>query len=99
MTTCTSDLVLPLDLAPSLARRLQLLLAEVPTTSAPELVVDLTYRGPRCIVCHQGGKLGGHHADAGGNEWIHRKCHRRLHRRGDGAGVRRGLSRRRRTAC
>ena len=99
MTTCTTDLVLPLDLAPSLADRLRALLAEVQLTRAPDLVIDLTYRGPRCVVCHLGGKLGGHHGDDGRIEWIHRKCHRRIHRRGPGAGEPRVLTRRRRTAC
>ena len=99
MTTYTNDLVLPLDLAPSLVQRRRQLLAEVPTTTAPALVIDLTYRGPRCVVCHLGGKLGGHHGDDGRVEWIHGKWHRRLHRRGSGAGEPRVLTRRRRTAC
>jgi len=62
--------------------RVQRLLAEVTLTAAPPLVIDLTYAGPRCVVCHEGGKLGGHHGDSGLIEWIHRGCHRRLHRRG-----------------
>lgn len=44
--------VLPRDLAPALADRLRRLLAEVTLTSAPPLSIDLTYRGPRCVVCH-----------------------------------------------
>ena len=99
MTTDTHHLALPLDLAPSLVDRLRALLAEVQLTHAPELVIDLTYRGPRCVVCHLGGKFGGHHGDDGRIEWVHRKCHRRLHRRGPGAGEPRELTRRRRTAC
>lgn len=95
--------VLPRDLAPALADRLRKLLAEVTLTSAPDLVIDLTYGGPRCVVCHEGGKLGGHHGDDGQVEWIHKSCHRRLHRRGkvqlSGAGRQRVLERRRRTAC
>ena len=81
-TTCTAVPVLPLDLAPALATRVLQLLAEVETTSAPPLVVDVADGGPRCVVCHAGGKLGGHHASDGRVEWIHKKCHRRLHRRG-----------------
>ena len=73
---------LPVDLAPALMERVQHLLAEVTLTAAPPLVIDLTYTGPRCVVCHEGGKLGGHHGDSGRIEWIHRGCHRRLHRRG-----------------
>ena len=85
MTIDTNHLALPLDLAPSLVDRLRALLAEVQLTHAPDLVIDLAYRGPRCVVCHLGGKLGGHHGDDGRIEWIHRKCHRRLHRRSPGA--------------
>ena len=73
---------LPLDLAPSLAERVRLLLAEVPVTVAPELVLEVHTRGHRCVVCHQGGKLGGHHGPDGGIQWIHRSCHRRRHRSG-----------------
>jgi hypothetical protein len=75
-------LQLPADLAPMLADRVRLLLDEVSVTTAPPLVIDLVYSGPRCVVCHQGGKLGGHHDDDGRVRWIHRSCHRRLHRRG-----------------
>jgi len=35
----------------------------------------------RCVVCHQGGKLGGHHCAEDTVEWIHKSCHRRLHQR------------------
>ena len=80
--TITETYALPVDLAPALLGRLQRLLAEVSLTSAPALVIDLTYTGPRCVVCHEGGKLGGHHSQDGQVEWIHRACHRRLHRRG-----------------
>ncbi|MDP3714568.1 MAG: hypothetical protein Q8R60_19045 [Mycobacteriales bacterium] len=56
-----------------------------------------------CVVCHDGGKLGGHHGHDGQVEWIHKKCHRRLHRAGrpavSGASRQRVLERRRRTAC
>ena len=74
--------VLPVDLAPSLAEALLRLLTEVPVVAAPALVVDLTDRAPRCVVCHRAGKLGGHHGADGRVQWIHRKCHRRLHRSG-----------------
>ncbi len=74
---------LPPELAPDLIARVEQLLAEVTTTSAPELVIDLVYRGPLCVVCHQAGKLGGHHGADGHVEWIHRSCHRLLHHRGE----------------
>jgi len=80
--TTTETYALPVDLAPALLDRLRQLLAEVPLTCAPALVIDLTYSGPRCMVCHEGGKLGGHHGQDGQVEWIHRACHRRVHRRG-----------------
>jgi hypothetical protein len=74
---------LPVDLAPSLTERVLRLLAEVPTTAAPELAVEVVdHAVHRCVVCHQGGKLGGHHGADGRVQWIHRKCHRRLHRSG-----------------
>lgn len=72
----------PLDLAPALADRLRQLLAEVPLTTAPPLTVDVGFHGHRCVVCHQGGKLGGHHGTDGQVEWIHKACHRQLHDRG-----------------
>ena len=74
--------VLPDGLAPAQVERVERLLSEVATTSAPPITIDLSYLGPRCIVCFGGGKLGGHHDDAGQLQWIHRTCHRRLHRRG-----------------
>jgi len=103
----TTPLVLPLDLAPTLVSRLTQLLAEVATTQAPPLVIDVTYRGPRCVVCHDGGKLDGHHGADGQIEWVHKKCHRRLHRRGRPHGhvttshraVGQRVLQRRRTAC
>ena len=74
--------VLPLDLAPALTERVVRLLAEVRITAAPELVVEIVdHPVHRCVVCHQGGKLGGHHGSTG-VQWIHRKCHRQLHRSG-----------------
>lgn len=102
-TAPASTLSLPLELAPSLAEQVRRLLSEVPTTQAPALAVDLTSTGPLCVVCHDGGKLGGHHGHDGRVEWIHKKCHRRLHRAGQpavsGATRQRVLERRRRTAC
>ena len=75
--------VLPEDLAPSLTERVLRLLAEVSTTAAPDLVVEVVaHPVHRCVVCHRDGKLGGHHGADGRVQWIHRKCHRRLHRSG-----------------
>jgi hypothetical protein len=34
------------------------------------------------VVCFEIGRLGGHHDEAGAVQWVHRSCHRRLHRRG-----------------
>ena len=79
--TQLSTVVLPLDLAPSLAARVRRLLREVRVTAAPELVIVVPYEN-RCVVCHRGGKLGGHHGPDGQIQWIHAKCHRRLHRSG-----------------
>jgi hypothetical protein len=73
---------LPLDLAPSLAEQVLRLLSEVHTTVAPDLVIEVHQHDPRCVVCHRSGKLGGHHGLDGQVQWIHRKCHRRLHRSG-----------------
>jgi hypothetical protein len=78
----STTIALPDDLAPELVARTLQLLAGVTATSAPPLIIDLTSRGPRCVVCHQRGKVGGHHGDDGQIEWVHRSCHRRLHRRG-----------------
>jgi hypothetical protein len=78
----TATIALPDDLAPALAERVQQLLAEVPLVEHPDLVIDLTGTPHTCVVCHLGGKLGGHHGADGRIEWIHKSCHRRLHRRG-----------------
>jgi hypothetical protein len=77
---------LPEQLAPALAARVHQLLAEVPLTVAPRRPFPkrTELRGPRCVVCHAGGRLGGHHADGGSIEWIHRSCHRHLHNRHKG---------------
>jgi hypothetical protein len=90
-------LLLPPDLAPRLAERALQLVAEVGTTSAPDLVLEV-HPGHRCVVCHQSGKLGGHHGPDGRIQWIHRSCHRRLHRSGRHAAVV-PAQRRARTAC
>ena len=74
--------VLPVDLAPSLAEALLRLLTEVPVVAAPALVVDLTDRAPRCVVCHRAGKLGGHNGADGRIGRGRRGGDRRLHRRG-----------------
>ncbi len=73
--------VLPPELAPSLTDRLLRLLDEVPPTVAPDLELEV-HVVHRCVVCHQAGKVGGHHAADGPIQWIHRSCHRRLHRSG-----------------
>lgn len=78
----STTIALPEQLAPALVEAVQELLQQVELTSHPDLVIDLTYRGPRCVVCHEGGKLGGHHGPDGRIEWIHKGCHRRLHHRG-----------------
>lgn len=77
-----AHVALPEGLAPALIGRLEQLLAQVSTTRAPVIVLDVEYAGPRCVVCHQAGKLSGHHASEGRIDWVHRSCHRRLHRRG-----------------
>jgi hypothetical protein len=78
----TGTVHLPLELAPSLADRVVNLLAEVHVTVAPALLVEIQADPHRCVVCHQSGKLGGHHDQDGTVRWIHRKCHRHLHRSG-----------------
>jgi hypothetical protein len=80
----STTITLPVDLAPSLRERVMALLAEVPPVAMPaydERPRRKQHRDNRCIVCHQGGLLGGHHGKHGEIEWIHRSCHRRLHRR------------------
>ena len=106
MQTTDAGTTLPRDLAPALRERVVALLAEVPlaaarTTERPPPVIDLTYRGPRCVVCHEGGKLGGHHGADGRVEWIHKSCHRQLHARHrlTRAEMQRISRRGRRTAC
>ncbi len=81
-TGTTITLQLPADLAPSLAERLLRLLSEVTLTHAPDVEFAVPSDHHRCVVCHRSGKLGGHHAAGGRIQWIHRKCHRRLHRSG-----------------
>lgn len=78
----TDRVVLPVDLAPAQVNRVLNLLAEVHITVAPDLVIELPRYENRCVVCHQSGKLGGHHGADGRIQWIHRACHRRLHRSG-----------------
>jgi len=77
----TSAIVLPDVLAPALAARVLVLLDEVPVVDAPDLEIEDGSRAHLCVVCHEGGKLGGHHGEGGRIEWIHKSCHRRLHRR------------------
>ena len=78
----TTAVHLPADLAPSLAARLLRLLDEVTLTHAPAIELAVPDDRHRCVVCHRSGKLGGHHAADGRIQWIHRRCHRRLHRSG-----------------
>ena len=81
-TGSAGTVLLPLDLAPSLTQRVLRLLAEVEVTQAPELDLEIHVDTHRCVVCHRSGKLGGHHAADGRTQWVHAKCHRRLHRSG-----------------
>ena len=78
----TRTLHLPADLAPSLVERLLRLLSEVRLTHAPDIEFAVPNDRHRCVVCHRGGKLGGHHEADGRIPWIHRACHRLLHRSG-----------------
>lgn len=78
----TATVLLPPELAPSLTGRVVDLLAEVTVTVAPEVAAEVHPCPPRCVVCCRGGKLGGHHHPDGTVQWIHRGCHRRLHRSG-----------------
>ena len=81
-TGTTSTVRLPAELAPSLADRLLRLLSEVTLTHAPDVEFAVHDDRHRCVVCHRSGKLGGHHAADGRIQWVHPKCHRRLHRSG-----------------
>ena len=81
-TGTTSAIVLPAELAPALAERLLRLLDQVSLARRPHARVPARHEDHRCVVCHRPGKLGGHHASDGGIQWIHAKCHRRLHRSG-----------------
>jgi hypothetical protein len=83
--TTTAPLALPPQLAPALRGRVFDLLAECELVSSvpePPRRRRRTSQPPRCVVCFQSGRLGGHHDEAGEVEWVHRSCHRRLHRRG-----------------
>ncbi len=81
----SNAVVLPFELAPSLRARATALLAEVATVSEVPAIDRHLRQAPtfnRCAVCHRSGVLGGHHGTDGRIVWIHRACHRRLHRRG-----------------
>jgi hypothetical protein len=82
ITGTTSTVQLPADLAPSLAERVLRLLSEVTLTSVPDVEFAVRSDTHRCVLCHRSGKLGGHHAADGRIQWVHAKCHRRLHRSG-----------------
>ncbi|MDP9182759.1 MAG: hypothetical protein M3P04_08310 [Actinomycetota bacterium] len=73
---------LPGELAPSLVERALALLADLSPAVPPSLTPDRIHHRAVCIVCHQTGKLGGHHAEDGRVEWVHKACHRKLHQRG-----------------
>lgn len=80
----TVEVELPPELAPSKRAAVEALLAEVPTTSAPEPQRGSNRRG-RCYVC-QGtrGAMGGHHVIPGDDSSVvpvHRRCHVKLHRK------------------
>ena len=72
--TMTNPVLLPAELAPQLAAKILRLLDEVPLTTAPKLVPEARDDVHRCVVCHRGGKLGGHHGADGRIQWIHRGC-------------------------
>ena len=78
--------VLPIELAPSLRRKVLALLAEVSLADRSRRTPRADgrrrrHRDNRCVVCHSSGVLGGHHDGSGEIQWVHRSCHRRLHRR------------------
>jgi len=78
-------LSLPPELAPSLRDRALALVADVGLSAHPEHRRRADVRaGHRCIVCHRGGPLGGHHAADGSVEFVHKGCHRRFHRQRNG---------------
>ena len=79
----TDGIALPADLAPALRERVLALLDEVRPAVVPRYDGRRArqQRENRCVVCHRGGVLGGHHGADGTVEWIHRSCHRKLHRR------------------
>ena len=85
--TALATIDLPVPLAPSLTAQVLQLLAEVGTCEAPALVREIDEAPFRCVVCRKGGKLGGHHDPDGRVQWVHRRCHRRLHRSGRPAPV------------
>src|SRR3954449_5902174 len=79
--TTTTDISLPPQLAPALRGRVLDLLAEVELViSIPEPPRRRPPHPHRCVVCFRGRPLGGHHDEVGEVEWVHRSCHRRLHR-------------------
>lgn len=75
---------LPAELAPALRARAVELLSQVATVAEVPALDPALRRPPtpnRCVVCHRAGVLGGHHDARGRVVWVHRSCHRRLHRR------------------
>jgi hypothetical protein len=75
---------LPEDLAPALRDQIRQLLTEVPLARRPEWTPRRRHAngrpGPKCVICHQGGRVGGHHLPDGTVVWVHKSCHRRHHR-------------------
>jgi hypothetical protein len=79
-----TTVTLPTELAPALRERITALLAEVRLVDDVPLLERALRFEPsfnKCVVCHRSGILGGHHDDRGRVVWVHRSCHRRLHRR------------------
>lgn len=86
MTTAT--IALPAELAPTMRQQVVDLLAQVHLVCDVPALDPALRREPafnRCSVCHRSGTLGTHHDDHGHVVWVHRSCHRRLHRRNRGS--------------
>jgi hypothetical protein len=75
-----SVVALPEDLAPSLRARVDALLAEVELTAAPPVTKPRGKLGKRCWLCHNQGPLVMHHVSSTRTVFIHKSCHRKLHR-------------------
>jgi hypothetical protein len=83
ISVTTAVLSLPVDLAPSLRQAAEQLVDECGLATHPSPSGPARIRTHRCTVCQRrGGKMGGHHRPDGSVAWIHKSCHRRLHRAG-----------------